>query len=253
MEISHVGHSTLQSPSNSQIHLRNVLHVPHANKSLVSVNRLARDNRVFFEFHPDHFSIKEQATKKTLLRGRSEGGLYPIKSSSFSSFGNKEALSVAQPSVSLWHHRLGQAATPVVQQILSRHKLSFLRDKNKHVCDACQQGKIHQLPYPKSSSVSTRPLELVFSDVWGPAPKSVGHFSYYVSFIDDFSKYTWVYLIKHKSEVFSCFREFQTLIERQLNCKILAMQTDWGGEYQSLNSFFKQVGISHHVSCPYAH
>jgi hypothetical protein len=77
MEISHVGHITLQSPSNSQIHLRNVLHVPHANKSLVSVNRLARDNRVFFEFHPDHFSIKEQATKKTLLRGRSKGGLYP--------------------------------------------------------------------------------------------------------------------------------------------------------------------------------
>jgi histone deacetylase 1/2 len=93
----------------------------------------------------------------------------------------------------------------------------------------------------------------VFSDVWGPAPKSGGHFSYYVSFIDDFSKYTWVYLIKHKSEVFSCFREFQILVERQLNCKILAMQTDWGGEYQSLNSFFKQVGISHHVSCPYAH
>jgi hypothetical protein len=57
---------------------------------------------------------------------------------------------------------------------------------NKHICDACQKGKSHQLPYPKSSSVSTTPLELVFSDVWGPAPSSVGHYSYYVSFIDDF-------------------------------------------------------------------
>jgi hypothetical protein len=58
MEISHVGHSTLQSPKN-KIHLRNILHVPPASKSLVSVNHLIRDNNTFVEFHPDHFSIKE--------------------------------------------------------------------------------------------------------------------------------------------------------------------------------------------------
>ena len=58
MEISHVGHSTLHSPS-SKIHLRNILHVPHASKSLVSINRVTRDNNVFFEVHPYHFSIKE--------------------------------------------------------------------------------------------------------------------------------------------------------------------------------------------------
>jgi histone deacetylase 1/2 len=200
MEISHIGHSTLHSPSSSKIHLNNVLHVPHANKSLVSMNRLARDNHVFLEFHPDHFSIKEQVTKKTLLRGRSEGGLYPIKSSSFRSSGNKHVLSVTKPSLSLWHNRLGHAASPVVQQILSHHKISFFRDENnKHVCDACQKGKIHQLPYPRSTSVSTRALELVFSYVWGPAPTSVGRFSYYVSFIDDFFK---VYMdLPYKAQV----------------------------------------------------
>jgi hypothetical protein len=53
--------------------------------------------------------------------------------------------------------------------------------------------------------------------------------------------------------VFQRFHDFQQLVERQFNRKILAVQTDWGGEYQSLNSFFKRVGISHHVSCPHAH
>jgi hypothetical protein len=121
------------------------------------------------------------------------------------------------------------------------------------VCDACQQAKSHQLPYPKSSSVSSHPLELIFSDIWGPAPSSVGNYKYYVSFIDDFSKITWIYLLKFKSEVFQKFNEFQTLVERLFNRKIITVQTDWGGEYEKLNSFFRKTGISHHVSCRHAH
>ena len=125
---------------------------------------------------------------------------------------------------------------------------------NNNICNACQQGKSHQLPYPRSTSVSTRPLELVFSDVWGPAPTSVGRNNYYVSFIDDYSKFTWIYLLRDKSEVFQCFKDFQQLVERQFGHKILAMQTDWGGEYQALSPFFRRVGIAHHVSyCPHAH
>jgi hypothetical protein len=96
-------------------------------------------------------------------------------------------------------------------------------------------------------------MDLVFSDVWGPAPSSIGRYSYYVSFIDDHSKFTWLYLLRHKSEVFSIFHEFQNLIERQFGRKIQAIQTDWGGEYQALHSFFKRVGITHQVSCPHAH
>jgi histone deacetylase 1/2 len=55
---------------------------------------------------------------------------------------------------------------------------------------------------------------------------------YYVSFIDDYSKFTWIYLLRYKSEVFKYFQEFQTLVERLFNRKILAMQSDWGGEYE---------------------
>jgi hypothetical protein len=93
----------------------------------------------------------------------------------------------------------------------------------------------------------------VFSDVWGSAPESVGRYMYYVSFIDDFSKFTWIYLIKFKSEVFQKFHEFQALVERLFDRKIVAMQTDWGGEYEKLNSFFNKIGITHLVSCPHAH
>jgi hypothetical protein len=91
------------------------------------------------------------------------------------------------------------------------------------------------------------------TDVWGPAPVSIGRYTYYVSFIDDYSKYTWIYLLKKKFDVFSVFQGFQRLVERKFNRKLLSMQSDWGGEYEKLNSLFQQIGITHRVSCPHTH
>jgi len=88
MEISNVGHSTLYFP-NKELHLKNILHVPRSQKSLVSVTCFTKDNDVFLEFHPHYFSIKEQATKKTLHSGRCEKGLYPLRLSNNTSSQNK--------------------------------------------------------------------------------------------------------------------------------------------------------------------
>ena len=89
--------------------------------------------------------------------------------------------------------------------------------------------KSHQLPYHVSTSISTKPLELIFSDVWGPAPTSVGRHTYYVSFIDDYSKFSWIYLLKKRSDVFQVFKNFQALVVRKFDSKIIAAQSDWGG------------------------
>jgi histone deacetylase 1/2 len=84
--------------------------------------------------------------------------------------------------------------------------IPFSESNKESVRDACQMS--HQLPYPKSTSESTSPLELVFSDVWGPASESFGSFKYYVIFIDDYNKFTWIYLLKKKSDVFHKFHDF---------------------------------------------
>ena len=88
---------------------------------------------------------------------------------------------------------------------------------------------MHQLPYNNSSHVTNSPLELVHTDVWGPARTSVGGFKYYVSFLDDFSRFTWIYLIKRKSDVENIFYVFQNHVERLLNAKVHSVQFDWGG------------------------
>jgi histone deacetylase 1/2 len=78
-------------------------------------------------------------------------------------------------------------------------------------------------------------------DVWGHTQTSVSGHNYYVSFIDAYSRFTWLYLIKRKSDVFDVFLQFQAHVERLLKTKIIIVQSDWGGEYQNLNSFFPET------------
>jgi histone deacetylase 1/2 len=154
----------------------------------------------------------------------------------------------------LWHHRLGHPTAAVVQQVVHRHQLPVAKESNnKYVCDACQQGKSHQLPYLRSSTISDSAFDLVFSDVWGPTPTSIGHNNYYVSFIDDHTKFVWIYLLQKKLKFSNASKIFKLLLKGSLTKKIRSIQTNWGGEYQALSPFFKRVGITHRVSCPHAH
>jgi hypothetical protein len=83
----------------------------------------------------------------------------------------------------------------------------------------------------------------VFSDVWGPAQTSVSGHKYYVSFIDAYSRFTWLYLIKRKSDVFSIFTQFQTHVERLLKHKIIHVQSDWGASIATSTLSFRSLGF----------
>jgi histone deacetylase 1/2 len=208
MHISHIGHSVLCTPHTS-FNLNDILHVPSASKNLLSVHRFTLDNHVFIEFHPFFFVIKDQATRRILFRGPCYGGLYPLMPISTPS---KHAYITIKPSSSTWHRRLGHPSSFVVQQVLRTNKIAYTLESTPYVCDSCQLAKSHQLPYPTSSSRSTVPLEQIFSDVWGPAPPSAGKHLYYVSFIDDFNKFTWIYLLKSRADVYQAFLNFQQYV-----------------------------------------
>ena len=91
------------------------------------------------------------------------------------------------------------------------------------------------------------PLELVFSDVWGHAQTSVSGHNYYVSFIDAYSRFTWLYLIKRKSDVFDVFIQFQAHVERLLKQKIIHVQSDWGVNTTTSTRFLTNLGS--HIMC----
>jgi hypothetical protein len=248
MNISHIGHSIVKT-LHQNLMLRNALYVPKANKNLISVHKLASDNLAFLEYHPNYFVIKDRTTRRPLFRGRCQKGLYPLSVKSL-----KLAFGVFKPSLAWWHNRLGHPFISIVERVINKFNLPCSSEFNKEsVCDACQRAKSHQLPYSKSNSSLSHPLELIYSDLWGYAPKSVGGKQYYESFIDDYSRFSWIYPLKFKSKDFSKFVEFQKLVESLFDRKATTVQTDWGGEHQKLHGFFSKIDITHHVSCPYAH
>jgi hypothetical protein len=101
---------------------------------------------------------------------------------------------------------------------------------------------------------SKTPFQLIYLDAWGPAPiqSSLGH-KYFIIFVDDYTRYTWIYFLKAKNEVPSIFLQFEVMIRRQFNKKIKAFHFDWDGEYQRLHTYFKHTGIIHRIACPYTH
>jgi hypothetical protein len=130
-----------------------------------------------------------------------------------------------------WYKRLGHPALQIVNHVLSKFQLPISANKALPPCTACPQAKGHQLPFFISTSKLCNPLKLLYSDVWGPSPTlSINGNRYYVSFVDVFTRFTWVYPTQSKSEGMSIFIKFQTMIERLLNAKIKCVQSNWGGE-----------------------
>uniref|UniRef100_A0A2N9HIJ5 Integrase catalytic domain-containing protein n=1 Tax=Fagus sylvatica TaxID=28930 RepID=A0A2N9HIJ5_FAGSY len=115
-------------------------------------------------------------------------------------------------------------------------------------------GKMHQLPFPISNKNAISPFELVHADLWGPAPVvSTNAFRYYLVLVDDFTKFTWVYLLKHKSDTLTSFSQFRAMVETQFSLPIKALRSDCGGEFTSnqFNQFCASKGIIHQLSCPH--
>ncbi|GKD57141.1 retrovirus-related pol polyprotein from transposon TNT 1-94 [Tanacetum coccineum] len=95
--------------------------------------------------------------------------------------------------------------------------------------------------------------DLIHCDLWGPAPVSSDGYLYYVIFVDDYSRFTWFYPLKTKSEFYTVLSAFIKLIQTQLSRKIKVFQSDRGTEFvnHTVRKFFEDNGILHRLSCPY--
>lgn len=131
---------------------------------------------------------------------------------------------------------------------------SYFEPRSFHFYEHCLYGKQKRVSFPSSATKSKGILHLIHSDVFGYLPvPSLGKSRYYVSFIDDFSRYTWIYFLKRKVEVFDKFQEFKSLVENQNRKKIKVLSSDNGGEYCSnkFDDFCKKCGIARKKTIPF--
>jgi len=163
------------------------------------------------------------------------------------------------PKVSneVWHKRLGHPNPRILSHLLKSGLISNKEHSASTVfldCATCKLGKSKILPFPSAGSRATNPFEIIHSDVWGISPViSHANYRYFVTFIDDYSRYTWVYFLRNKSEVFSMFKLFLALVNTQFSATVKTLRSDSGGEYMShaFQSFLQSNGIVSQRSCSY--
>jgi histone deacetylase 1/2 len=154
----------------------------------------------------------------------------------------------------IWHSRLGHPHYKVLKAILKLCNESVPNITISDFCSACCLGKVDRLPSFPSTTVYNRPLELIFCDLWGPAPiESSYGYSYFLTCVDAYSRFTWIFPLKLKSHTLSTFKNFKSMVELQYNAFIKCVQADGGGEFLPFIEFLAPLGIVHRLTYPHTH
>nr|GEW41838.1 zinc finger, CCHC-type [Tanacetum cinerariifolium] len=152
-------------------------------------------------------------------------------------------------NISLWHARLGHVHYKRILEI-SKDDLIHAIDENSEKCTACMLTKITRKPF-QSITRKSAILELIHSDLcYFHATPSLGNKNYVITFIDDASRFCYVYLLHAKDEALDKFRIYKTEVKLKQNDLIKTLRTDRGGEYYD-HVFFQSVGIIHETTTPY--
>jgi transposase InsO family protein/uncharacterized membrane protein YgcG len=235
------------------IKLSSVLHVPSFPVNLLSLSALVDqiDCRIIIDRFV--FVIQERSTGRSLGTGIRHRGLWYMDRSMTGQEGMHMLAIVAEDKETraLIHHcRMGHVSFDKMYQVFPNVMSGV--DKSKLCCDACEFAKHTRSSYVAKGIRSISPFVLIHSDVRTCPVVSIGGMKYFVTFIDCHSRMTWVYLMRHKDEVFRCFKTFYALVETQFSVKIQALRSDNGTEYvnKDMGSFMSDKGILHQTSCP---
>ncbi|KAJ9546672.1 LOW QUALITY PROTEIN: hypothetical protein OSB04_019215 [Centaurea solstitialis] len=154
----------------------------------------------------------------------------------------------------LWHCRLGHINKKRVELLLKGGFLGTFNYKPFDNCESCLSGKMTKQPFNKENERATDLLEIIHTDVCGPfSHVARGGYRYFITVTNDFSRYGYVYLMRHKSESFERFKEFQNEVQNQLDRKIKFLRSDRGGEYLSdeFDNHLMECGIVSQLTPPY--
>ncbi|BBH09623.1 ADP glucose pyrophosphorylase large subunit 1 [Prunus dulcis] len=241
------------SKSGEQKRISDVLYVPDLNYNLLSVGQLLRKGHNI-QFREDQCVIRDKYNSLITKVQMSGDNMFSLNIK-YESFACLSAL--IKDSSWLWHLRYGHLSFNTLSLMGKQHMVRGLPtiQHQTQVCEACVLGKHQRNSFLTGYSWrASHPLELVHSDVCGPMnTTSTGGNRYFLTFIDDYSRKTWVYFLKYKSEVFDYFKVFKALAEKQSGCALKTLRSDQGGEFSSnvFENFLKENGIKHQFTARY--
>jgi hypothetical protein len=148
---------------------------------------------------------------------------------------------------SLWHYRLGHLSDAPLK-ILSHVIPHFTHESNK-TCTVFPLAKQHRLPFSHSDTISQNLFDLIHCDIWGPfSIQSISGARYFLTIVDDHSRFTWIHLMQHKSQTRNHIQQFLAMVETQFHTKIKSIRSDNGIEF-IMPDFYASHGTFHQLSC----
>jgi hypothetical protein len=210
-----------------------------------------------FIFTPNSVDIYDMKTNSRVAIGEvnHQSRLY-----TFSEFIEPDSallLTHANESSRIWNERFGHLNFRYMQQLIKQILVDVLIDIHfsKGVCEGCVIGKHPQEKFDKGKSQrASAPLDLIHSDLMGPFPHpSISKARFLLIFVDDFSRFTWIYFLMQNYEVFQHLKDFKALVETQSGKKIKVLRTDNGGEYvnHEIHNIFHEAEIQLQHIVPY--
>ncbi|KAG7196524.1 hypothetical protein KM043_018550 [Ampulex compressa] len=231
---------------------QNTLYVPDLRANLLSVAKIVdKEHQVLFA--KNHAYVRDASEKVKMVADR-VGDLFYLRESQDRAYA---AARSTPHSAKEWHQRLGHLNWKDMLSMLQGRLVSgmnFHTSDALHTFDTCAAGKITRLPFSKRGKRTTAPFKIIHADVCGPMRnESQGHARYFLTFTNDFSRWTKVYFLKNKSEVSSKFSEYRHYAETQTGRKVKTLQSDNGKEFcnAKMNDILKILGIRRPLSTPY--
>lgn len=233
----------------SSLSLNHTLLVPSLSSKLISVSQVTKDLNCVVLMYP--CLLQDILSKEIIGRGTKRRGLYYMDDTSLGRINQvSRAISNKERHIWLLHRRLGHPSFGYLHHLFP--DLFSTEEHSSFKCETCILAKSHRVPYHVSNTQREMPFSLIHSDVWGPSPiVTTNGNRWFVIFVDDCTRMTWLYLLKRKDEVFDVFQSFYIMIQTQFSVKIKALRTDNGGEYVNtkFRDFCQKNGLIHETSC----
>jgi hypothetical protein len=240
----------------SWFYLSDVLFAPGLNRNLISSGALLEAGMHLQLGASGATIFQDSSCRVQLATARFQDRLWLLNTEdSITSIQAATGANVATTGAA-WHKRLGHIGAASLRQLASSGVIDKLTKADLEEvgnCRVCVLGKGARLPFPLSSSMSSsKPLELIHSDLCGPFDVSIGGARYIVCFVDDYTRMVWVFLLKSKDELFKVFTRLRTHLELFTDHRIKTLRTDGGGEYTSrlMADYLADAGILHQTTCP---
>ena len=239
-----VGTYSLSLPSGLVLDLEDCFYVPSISRNIISISSLCNKG---FEINFMNNCCSAKLNDIFYFSGTINNGIYLLDQSSQILNLHTKRLKTdnIKPSF-LWHCRLCHISEKRLSKLHKFGDLGSFEYDSYDTCDSCLLGKMTKTPFSGKGERANELLELIHSDVCGPMTiQARGGFQYFITFIDDYSRYGYVYLMKYKSEAFEKFKELKHEVEKQLGKVIKVLRSDRGGEYlnQEFQSYLKENGI----------